>query len=335
MAVDISVLTRDMFMRTIAEQTFYTSPILAAMFENNRMNWEGGENIEFPVNTDNQAGVDLVQAYPDGDTPLTNGVRYPHAKATVPYAKWQIPIEYDVDEYLANVEGGNESKLIDIVKTRVANSHEWHNQYLIDRLYKTTSTEADAHINSVVLACSHDRTYEGITTDISSSANTYWQGASIAGSYADSATDYGYTIDTIRRAWDTIAKYRRDNQIRPLCIVPTSAFRKLRREAESKALLSGMGGLAKYGFSSMMIDEKVEVTADKWLENESRTSDFFMLDVNTWEMRMHKDRNLKMLDFEYQGNKPGGLDKWTSRIMCMGQLLCKQPNANLYLSNLS
>ena len=333
MATDQSILTRNMFIRTIAEQQFYFSPVYAAMFESGRVNWGGGEQIEKPVDTNSQAGVDLVQEYANGDTPLTNGVRYPLAKVTFGYQKWQIPIEYDVDEWLVNVKGSQDSKLVDLVKTRVANTHKWHRQYLISKAYSTTSTEADSAINSIPLACGHSRTYGSITT--STVANTYWNGASIGNNWTDSSTNYGYSIDTIRRAYDTIVKYRDDAEVRVLCIVPTSAFRKLKREAEGKHIITGEGLLMKYGHNSITIDGKIEITADKWLENAERKTELFMLDVNTWELRMHKDRNFMFTDFEWQANQPGGLDKWTARIMNMGQLICWQPNANLYLDSLT
>ena len=333
MPIDTAQLTQALFSKTIDHYLVQDSIIFAALAEKNKMNWEGGDKLTYTVNKDPDAGNDLVQFYKGGNTPLTSGTAYPHDDIEFEYAQWQIPVEYDVTEYLENVTAGNMALAINIVTERIKNTHKWHNRRLQAAMYSTTSTAADLVINSIPLACGHDRTYAGKTTNHSSAPGLdYLQGASISGDYDDQSTDYGFTIDTIRQAYDAISRY--DEVKNPLCLVGTQGWRELKKQAEGKGVADVGGSMLNYGFDSFKI-EGIEIVKEKYLFEKGRHNELFMLDVDSWEFPMHKDRNFLWTDFTWDAKRSGGLDKWLARIMCMGQLNCRKPNNNIYLDGLT
>lgn len=92
---------------------------------------------------------------------------------------------------------------------------------------------------------------------------------------------------------------------------------------------------ANVGFNKMFIDGHQIVDAD-YLEGNSTTNKWvFLLNMETWELHFNKARNFKMTPFKWQAENINGTDTYLSRLLVCGNLICKQPNANMWLSNVS
>lgn len=335
---NIQATTRELFLRTIAPQVFMKMPLYARLLLAKKINWEGGRYISRPV--DKAEMDDLSQSYLAGE-------RLTAARKTLldtPYFHWkynQTPVAYDVEEELQN-SGGGDTAPVKLIKFLVKKAQRAARLFLYKRMYGmpltgttlTVGTDHSRHFQSVCQALEHDTTY-GHLARATTTTNKWWQGASIAATYADQSTAYTPSIVTFRKAKSAIQEFV-ENPGNMLAVCGPAIFLDLQTQVEARHIYNRDGSaLAKYGFNTMMIDG-VEVVEDPFLKSTYLANGakyFYMFNISEWELRLHPQRSFKFTGFKWQGDVADGFDEWLARILVTGNLVCWQPNASIWLKN--
>jgi len=329
---NVQALAGVLWKKTVVKSVVYKLPVLAKLFERRQMVLSG-KAITWPASKATSESVS--QDYGKND-PLTV------AKVTTlenPYLEWkmtQTPVTYDIDEF---VKTGNRGTSVEnLVNYYVSKAHEATRIHFMDLLYEVNAASSDSGkpIQSLIQPLTHDSAYAHITRTIGSEINTWFQGASIDESFTDQATNYAPSIDTVRRAIDAVQKYEAERGDLLIVTGPT-IHRALKAWVESKRMSTSEGSLAKYGFDSFTIDG-VECVKDSYLRNSVKSNAhkvMFVLNLATWELRMHPARAMTWMPFKWQGDQENGLDQWVARIMTVGNLICYDPNKNIYLTNVA
>ncbi|KPJ70372.1 MAG: hypothetical protein AMS14_10840, partial [Planctomycetes bacterium DG_20] len=274
---------------------------------------------------------DDAQFYGPTD-PLTTTSRTLTDKPKWGWKYMQMPVTYDVETKLQNDTGDSEVAPLKLVQLIVKQANEGCRRRFQKAFYDTATTDAGTSIQSVVTGIDHARTYGTLVT--TSSAKTWWNGASLDDTFTDRNTAYAASIANFRKVKTRILRYQSGNPAL-MAICSEEIFDKLKAQVEARHIYTRDGSrLAKYGFETFMIDG-VEVVQDSWLSLNSKANYFLMLTLDSWELRIHPMRSFTMTDFVWQGDRDGGRDEWLSRILIAGNNVCWQPNANYWGSNWS
>lgn len=325
---------KDLWKTTVRDQVAMSNPLMAKLIMERRMTWKGGKSITQTMVKDDL--TDLVQNYVAGD-PLESKRK---TFLTNAYFKWKnksIPVVVTMEEMLDNM-GGSDTAPIDFSKTLVKVAHRAMRYSLRNDAYGAGGIGSDdgTTFQSIRQALDHDATYAHLSR-ADTTTNAWFQGASLDGTYTDQDTARNFSIDTFDQARDAIYRKETDGPRNLICIVGEAGYRALRRYVRAKRIDTSRGPLAKYGFLSFMIDD-VEVVRDPYLLDGNLTDSqkwFFLLDVNTWEFRVHPKRSFLFTPFTWQAQFTNGADEELARIFLRGNLCCWQPGANIWLSNCS
>ena len=188
-------------------------------------------------------------------------------------------------------------------------------------------------------ALTHDKPYGGLTRTIGSSLNDWWQGASPGTTYDDQATAAAPTLANISK-WSTVCRRHlpvgidgRNRPKNPLYMfVGESIYQDIQAQLEGRSELKDVSVMkAKYGFNAMNV-YNVEIVEDSWMTLNSMTAAMLLLNPDTWQFRVAPSRAFTMKPFVWQAEQIGGIDAYVGRIMLAGNLTCKMPRANMYLS---
>jgi len=331
---NIQATTRSLFLNQVKAQVLMKMPLLARLLLGRRISFKGGKFITRPVD---KAEMDsLAQAYFPSE-PLTSGRK---ELLESPYFHWkyvQVPVSYDVEEELQN-DGGSDTAPVDLVQFLVKKAQRAARIKLYKMMYgidtSGSDSDHDKDFQSVLDALTHDATY-GHLSRATTVTNKWWQGASIADSFADQSTAYTPSINTFRRSVAAVSLYA-DGPQDLLCVVGDSIFLELQSQVEARHIYSRDGSLlAKFGFRTLMLDG-VEVVADPYLRNSILTNSqkyFFIYNIPDWELRLHPRRAFNFTGFTWQGDKAGGYDEWLARIMLAGNLINWKPSSSIMLLN--
>jgi len=343
---NIQSTTRRLFLKTVKSQVFMKMPLYARLLLAKKITWKGGQFITRPV--DKAEMDDVTQEYLAG-AQLTQGRK---TLLETPYFHWkyaQTPVSYNVEEELQN-GGGADTAPVDFIAFLVKKAQRAARLTLYKNMYGIGMTDASglldtgaddgdhmAKINSVRHALAHDITYAHLTRTISSATNTWWQGASIDQDYVDWDTARSPSLSNFRKVMDAVQLYA-EQPGDLLCVVGPIIFRELQSQVETKHIYSRDGSpLAKYGFTSMVIDG-VEVVMDPFLRASQEALAYkwmFMFNISDWEFRLHPRRSFNFTGFKWQGDRADGYDEWLARILIAGNLCCWKPNGSCYLSNVA
>lgn len=328
---DLSILTRDAFIKSFRDEVALQTPLFAMFYDHRRVTFEGGKTINQPVIK--STAESLMQWYKKGD-PLNGGSKSYLAQPSFNWKKGQLPLVYDVDDEIQNVDAAPENKILDIVELLVRQADQGAKLAMDTALHLvTTGTDSKDPFQSIPDALGHSRLYGGITSG-TAATDKYWNGASLAGSYTDLATPLSLSLDAVRRMRSRCMLWRPANS-RFYLFLPLGLHSKLIGQVEAAHVKTATGRLAKYGFTSVTLYDNIEVVEDPFMAENSLTTTLFMIDPETWEMRFHPSRAFKVGKFVDQSQIEGGEDKMLARLKVAGNLVCWQPNANMYKSNVS
>lgn len=330
---NLSASTRELWLRTMVDEVFLALPLTAMLMEHRRVTFKGGTYITKTVTMDTMTS--LAQDY-IANEPLEGGSKTVLGKPKFGWKMFQIPLEYTVEEELQNQGADAATAPADLVEAIVKGGQYAARAHLAAKAYNLTSTEAAKTFQSIVGALNHDATYGGLTR-ATTTTNAWWQGASLAATYTDQDTAISATIANFRKAVAAVRRYSKPNN-KLYAFMGEALYQAFQSQADSRRLVTappaGAPGIYKYGFNTFWIDG-VEFVSDSWLTLNSQANSFFLLDPETWELRISPKRNFKVTPFVWQGDRQGGLDVWMARLMVAGNLVCWQPNANLWLSTMS
>lgn len=324
---NVEMATRDAFRRTVVNEIFLALPLVAMLMEHRRVNFSGKAITGVVYKT---ALNGLAQSYGGSTVPLSGGSATIFAKPSWGWKYFQVPVEYGVEEEVQNT-GGAETAPVDVVQGLVTAAHDGARRHLCSMAYSTTSgaaSEGGAAFQSIVAALDHDATY-GTLSRATTVTSRFWQSASRSNGFADQDTARSPSIANFRSGKAAAKRYVRPNS-KLYCFVGESLFQEYQAQADLHNIYTTQGSkLMKYGFETLMIDG-VEVVCDSWLTDNGRTSDQFLLNPETWELRISPKRNFRLTGFKWLGEQNNGPDKYLARVLAAGNLVCWQPNGNLW-----
>ena len=347
---DLSIATRELFIRSVKNQVFMQTPILEELERRSKVTYSGGKYIERLVDTDEVNS--LGQAYTTNEA-LSDGKKDTLEKPRFNFKLYQQPMKYDVDEYLQNHNAGTEEQLLDLAEFLVTKSTRGIKLAMRNMMYnadpsgtsgsETGVGDSSKYFQSLLSALDHTVTTYGNTAR-SFTNNAWWLGSdpsgrpdSIAASTQDTATNI--SIANLRKWIIPIMQYSEKMSDLYVVMCPT-LWNKLRAELEAKGQHEALDkDKLRYGIQQFTIDGMM-VVSDPWLENgwgEALSTEnwVFILNLNDCELRIHNDRNFKQTEFKWQGENANGHDYWLARILLSGNLINWKPNGSLYLSNVS
>jgi hypothetical protein len=327
---NITATTRKLWRKTLVKEVILRLPLLTVLLMHRRMTFKGSK-LTGTVESDTM--TDLAQSYAPGEV-LTGGSKTLWQKPEWGWKYTQLPVEYGVEAELQNAGAGPDiAPSVDIPKGLVQAGHYGMREKLCEMAYSTSATDDGKDFQSVVQALDHDVTYGGLSR-ATTVTNAWWQGVSLDGTYTDQDDAIGATIANVR-AMVSICRRRRPQNERLYVFVGEELFQVFQAQIEAFHRYPPPANTAKFGFNAITLDNTVEFVQDSWLSVNGRTADFFIINPETWEFRVSPKRNFKMTDFKWLGEENLGTDAWLARILLAGNLVCWQPNANCWRSNMA
>lgn len=347
MATNLYNLTRDLIEKSLTNEVYLRTGFLDELNKRKRIT-AGGRTLQFPVIKDTLQS--LAQAYTMKE-PLTSSQKSITEIASFNWKYVQLPIEYDGDVEIQNLNAASPEKIYDIAEMLADQALYGINLKLQDMMFSGGTAPTAAYGDSgknfqaITNALNHDETYGGLARTLANAAvgvNDWWQsadpaagawfGSTLTASSQDTATNL--TIANLRQWVIKVQRYIKAKQDLMVVLCP-SLFNKLKAECQAQMIYQGATDTAKVGFNKMFIDGHQIVDAD-YLEINATTNKWvFLLNLETWQLHLNKARNFKMTPFKWQGENINGMDVYLSRLLLAGNLICKQPNANMFLSNVS
>lgn len=334
---------RELWLPGTVKQVWTAIPMYTALMMKKRVTVKGGKQITRAVDMAEMDGV--AQEY-GPNTPLSSAqvefLERPHWH----WKKFQIPIEYDEEEE-SEGRGGAATAPVDLVEEKTQKGLRAARLKLNQQMYNYPSSTSDDDLGfqGIPDALEHDATYGGLARAIGTTTRTWWQGRSLAATYADRNTAAAASIENFRIVKAEVLQYGDGKPGGLLAVCGSLIFRKLQAQVEGSAVNTRFGqtSLGRYGFSTLTIDG-IQVVEDTFLNTKPwGTSSgydtrywFFMLTLDTWELRLFPGRDLsRVTPFEYQGKIINGYDKFLARVPVKGNLVCYRPNGNFWASNWS
>lgn len=349
---DLSIATRELFVRTVKDQVYMRTPILEELQRRAQVTYSGGKYIERLV--DIGEVNELAQAYTAKEA-LSDGKVDTLEKPRFNFKLLQQPMKYDVDERLQNHLGGSEEQLLDLAQYLVQKSQRGIRLAMRNMMYNVTPdgvigsetgfADGSKYWQSLLSALDHDVTPYGTVSRTIGSTNGWWCGSDpasrpdISGISSTQDTATNISVANFRKWIIPIEEYMESMSDLYVVMCPT-LWNKLRAELEAKGQHSQLNAdKLKYGIQAFDIDGAT-IVKDPYLENGYGTANttenwVFILNLNDWELRIHSDRNFKQTEFKWQGENANGHDYWLARILCSGNLMCWKPNGSMWLSNVS
>jgi len=335
---DFDKATRAAWDRGFKNQVALSLPLFAMLYEHNRIIFKGG--LSTVVTMQKGTTESLSQAYFMNE-PMTGGRVNVLEQATF-YTKYlQHPIQYDGRDVVEN-KGGVATAPLDTIKLVTETSQEGFRRTLQEHFWRAGAATYDEQttqrsFTSVPQALTHDAQYGGLSR-ATTVTNSWWQGASPDGTYADQSTAVSPSLANIALWADVCRRYlpegldgRGNARNQLYMFVPEGIYRDIRLQCEAKtALVKPSKMRFRYGFTALNVHD-VEVVKSSWMTLNSRTASMVMLNPSTWQFRVCPDRKFKMTPFVWQGGMTGGIDAYLARILLAGTLTCKMPRANMML----
>lgn len=341
---DVTKATRELFDRSLVDQVHMRTPFVEALQRNGQVTstFKGGKYIEKLIDTDSIET--LVQEY-SNNSALTDAKKTTLNKPRFTWKYAQLPLRYDLDEYIQNADAGTEEQLLDLPEHLVKKGQEALKLWLCAKIFNSGSTTGVADgatsFQSLVSALDVDVTYGTITRTAASNVNDYWQGADPAGLWSGitagtQATATNFTISNLRK-WvhesDIAHHMDGEDDLQVLCCA--TLFNKMRAEMESKVIYKP-GLKQSQGINSMILDGGIEIVSVPYLQTTTTMKTWvFILNLRHWELRMSNKRNFMQTGFKWQGENSNGFDFWLARVMMAGNFFCWKPNSSMWLSNVS
>lgn len=329
---DLSIATQELVAATFTYEVGLRMPVLATLLAEGKVQSRGGTYITYDLVTGSAKAQ--AQAYAAGE-----GLNVAQAEfldqAKFKYKYIQMPIRYNVDDEIQNHLATSEVKRHDLVKLIVERAESGIREFVDELLHTTSSTDSGKNIQSIYDPLDHARTYGTVTS--TTAAKTWWNGASLSGAWTDRATAMALSLDNIRKLRHIIDRYVPPGQ-KKYGFLPEALHSKMQGILEGSVYYQKATAenskLFRFGFDSF-IAYGIEWIVDSYMTLNSQTAYMVIMNPNTWEFRLHPSRAFMVTDFFEQDKVAGGADEKVARVKLAANCCCKQPNANVWKSNVS
>ena len=338
--------TRELWNKSVFREVYMRNALLNRIIRRRQMHFRAGtkykitldkaELVEDPFEELASTTNDLYQEYGDNDT-LQSSDKTIYTTAEWSRRRVQIPLTIQGGDVLDN-EGGGDGQIFPLRKRLVKKGHRGMRLYLQKAMYRAGATARDGNAKSgfqgIGDALTHDITY-GTLSRATTATNAWWQGSSADNTYADWDTAISPTLNNFRVMVDSVSYYVENPPLDLICVTSNTIYRAFQSQAEA-ARTYRQGPMAKWGFTSMMIDD-IEMIKEPYLDRHAtRQKYFYLLHLPDWHLMLDRRRKLgHFTGFTWQGNMINGQDKYLGRVLLAGNMICTQPNANIFRSNMS
>jgi len=347
---DLSIVTRELLTKGRINQVYLKMPFIESLQERAQVITRGGKTIDKIVDT---AEIDdLAQTYRlgSGDV-LTDGEKEIKAQPSFGWKAATLSLRYGSDVEIMNTFAGSKEQLVafaDDLAQRGQRGMKIKLEKMIFNDGSTTTTnygDSGTNFQSLVNALKHDDTYGGITRTLSSGTANYWQGAdpefnpatTAAGTSpgtSSQSTAYNFTIANLRN-WLIQIGMHVDSMSDIEVYTSPVLFNKMKAEAEAKGVYEPGKNKMDVGFRDMTVDGYRIVQVPRLQTSATMKKWVFITNMAKWELRIHPQRDFMMTDFKHQAEVINGVDQYLARIFLAGNLVTWQPNASMFLSNVS
>jgi len=323
MSVDLTKTTREAWMSTVQSQVVERIPLLAALMDRRQVSWDGG--TKFKTTIEKATSESLAQEYKVNDAlDVSTKSIFETAEFELKYI--QVPVEYTVEHRLQAREG--DGAVIDHIGGIVRSAQNAVKYKIRSTIWGTASATSDSDTGwqgiPDALDSNDSTTYGTIARN---TTNTFWNGAD--DDNCDTTTEP--TIEKFREFQESVLQNTEFDTPKDMMAFTSSAvFRALQAAVEAHHGYPPPGSMAKFGFSTMMIDG-IEIVQDPYLNaNSTDKKKFALLHLPDWWLKLSPERSFKLTDFRWQGEVVNGYDKWLARAMVAGNICCTKPNGSLY-----
>ena len=323
MAVDLTKTTREAWMSTVQRQIVDRIPLFAILNDRRQVSWDGG--TKFKATVEKATLETLAQEYGPND-PLNVSTKSIWENVEFEMKYLQVPIEYTVEHRLQAREG--DGAVIDHIGGLVRSGQNAVKLRIRSSLWETASASSDSDVGFQGIPDALDSaaatTYGTVGRNAS---NTWWNGADQDA--VSTATEP--TIEKFREFQEKVLQDTEfDSPEDMMCFTSSVVFRALQAAVEAHHGYPPPGKMAKFGFSSMMIDG-IEIVVDPHLNKVAADKQkLALLHLPDWYLKLSPERSFKLTDFRWQGEVANGYDKWLARALVAGNLCCLKPNGSLY-----
>jgi hypothetical protein len=328
MAVDLTKTTREAWMSTVQRQVIDRIPLFAILNERRQVSWDGG--TKYKTTVEKATSETLAQEYSAND-PLNVATKSIWETVEFEMKYIQVPIEYTVEHRLQAREG--DGVVIDHIGGLVRSGQNGVKLRIRTSLWETASNTSDTDVGFQgipdALDSNDSQTYGTIARN---TANTWWNGAD--DDNCDTTTEP--TIENFREFQEKVLQDTEfDSPQDMMAFCSSATFRALQAAVEAHHGYPPPGVMAKFGFSSMMIDG-IEIVVDPHLnKNSTDKKKFALLHLPDWYVKLSPERSFKLTDFRWQGEVANGYDKWLARALVAGNICCLKPNGSLYRAEMN
>lgn len=339
---DLNKATRELFVKGLVNQVYMRTPIIEELQRRHQVTHSAGKYIERLIDIDDID--DLVQTYDTNDA-LTDEKKTTLDKPRFTWRKSQLPLRYDADEDLENIQGDSVIQLVNLAKHLVDKGNRAMKKWFEKQIFNNGSTTPIADGDktawqSLISALNHDTTYGTLGRSFSAGTHDEWQGADPAGlneSISSSSQDTSYTLTKNNlKKWineTDVADCMESPEDLMIIMCPT-LYDKLAAEMEAHSIYKA-GSKQSQGITSMVYDGH-EIVSVPYLQRTSTMRTWlFILNLRHFELRIHTKRNMKLTDWKWQGENSNGYDFFLARILLQGNICCWRPKSSLWLSSVS
>lgn len=340
---DLDNMTRDMHDATLEVEYMQKTPVLNLIMEQENLKFNGGKQYYFEV--DAATTEDDVQDYGVND-PMTHGRIDTTERVWFNRKHFQKGVTIDFEEELQNAYDNEDgTQLHDLAAHVVKKTNEAGRLHLRKLIYGAAS-DSSKQVQGLNSALVVDATYGGKTRNKSAATNDWWQQADNRYTAGTQATETAISIDWLQGVIDPLVDLENEGGDFVI-IVGNALFLALKSEAQARSMpiKSDPGSKFKFGIQEIVIDD-MRIIKDPFLQSKYNTcmglsSDvagslerrLYALNMKDWYLWVWAKRNFKMTPFFDQKQIANGADFELARLLFSGNLGCKHPNRQLYMSN--
>jgi len=339
---DLDDMTRDMHDATLEVEYMRKTPVLDLILEQENLKFNGGKQYYFECDT--APATDDVQDY-SGNDPLTHSRTDSTKRAYFNRKNFQKGVTVDFEEELQNAYDNEDgTKLHDLAAFVVKKTNEAGRLHLRKLIYGAGG-DSGKQVQGLNSALVPDSAYGTLTRTRATSINDWWQPANNIYTSSTYASATVISIDWLQSVILPLVDLENGGGV---VIVGNDLFLAIKSEAQAASMpITVNKAKFQYGIEEIEIDG-MRVLRDPFLQTAYNTGmgltssaagalerRLYIINPADWYLWIHPKRNFVMTPFFDQKQIANGADFELARLLFSGNLACKHPNRNLYLSNVT
>lgn len=290
------------FDQTITSQVYDTSPLWTRLKSKNKVSWDGGTQIQFPIRYQELGMAAAV-------SPRSQIVYQQKETRTAGVLDWTYYVVQGLISWDERAKNTGKSQIINLIKDKTSEMNEDLFEKFADDVY--ASTQGSLNMQSLFNIISTSATYAGVAVA---------DAAAWASNFVDATTTRLVLYGTSASLAHAINDCTMGNNKPDLIITSRDLFNKAESLIEPQKQYEGSSDLAKAGFTSFKFHD-----ADMVADAHCAATDMFLLTTNKLELRYHPDYNFKATPWQ-ELEQIGFPNAMAKTVSWAGNLVCRQRN---------